>query len=193
MFIDPSGLDNDCGGPCTDFSGYYGDCAMSVSYHKETGDDGNIYDMPDVFISCPSPQPSRPTVGPGKPAPNKGKGAAQCAATALTTDGNGLSLLGDVAGFIPGEKLLGATAGLTAVVATGVASTFNSAVHGDVTGTLAGAAGLQLSVVAPGMKYAGLSFAEAVPVIGTLLNVAVTGNDVWKTIKAFRGCMAGHE
>jgi RHS repeat-associated protein len=40
-FIDPLGLDNDCGGPCTDFTaGTFGDCALNVSYHKETGEDG---------------------------------------------------------------------------------------------------------------------------------------------------------
>jgi RHS repeat-associated protein len=62
-FIDPTGRDNDCGGPCTDFSGYFGDCALNVSYHKVVGEGGILYDMPDVFISCPTPQVSRPFFG----------------------------------------------------------------------------------------------------------------------------------
>src|SRR6185437_11241648 len=53
MFTDPLGLDNDCGGPCTDFTLTFGDCALNVSYHKETGEDGKLYDIPNFFITCP--------------------------------------------------------------------------------------------------------------------------------------------
>jgi RHS repeat-associated protein len=42
MFIDPLGLDNDCGGPCTDLTYNFGDCALQVSYHKEAGLGGGL-------------------------------------------------------------------------------------------------------------------------------------------------------
>ncbi len=51
--VDPLGLDDDCGGPCTPFS--YTDssgCTVYVTYHKEEGPDGEIYDMPDVTTVC---------------------------------------------------------------------------------------------------------------------------------------------
>jgi hypothetical protein len=80
------------------------------------------------------------------------------------------------------------------MVGIGVGSTFNSAVHGDVTGTHAGAAGIQLSALAPAAKYAGISFAESIPGIGTLLNVGVTARDAYHTYQAYQGCRAGqHE
>jgi len=51
--IDPFGLDNDCGGACTPFSYYDGHgCLVTVTYHKETGPDGTIYDIPDVTTNC---------------------------------------------------------------------------------------------------------------------------------------------
>lgn len=116
-----------------------------------------------------------------------------CFSQALSKDGNGWSLLGDAAGFIPGEKLFGATAGVITMVGIGVGSTFNSAVHGDVKGTLAGGAGTQLAAIAPAAKYAGISFAESIPGVGTLLNVGVTARDGFHTYQAWQGCMTGHE
>jgi hypothetical protein len=100
-------------------------------------------------------------------------------------------LLGDAAGFIPGERLLGATGGVIAMVGIGVGSTFNSAVHGDVTGTFAGAAGTQLAAIAPAAKYAGVSLAESIPGIGTILNVGVTARDAYHTYQAYQGCTTG--
>ncbi len=50
--IDPLGLDNDCGGPCTPFSFSYGNCTTYVSYHSETAPWGGSYDVPDIGTFC---------------------------------------------------------------------------------------------------------------------------------------------
>jgi hypothetical protein len=124
-------------------------------------------------------------------APNNGPTTSHCIGQSLR-NGNGTSLALDAAGFIPGEKLLGATAGVVTMVGIGVTSTVNSAMNGDLTGSLSGIAGTQLAAIAPAAKYAGISLAESIPGIGTLLNVGVTARDAYHTYQAYQGCMAGH-
>lgn len=123
--------------------------------------------------------------------PSNGPTTSHCIGQALS-NGNRVSLLLDGAGFIPGEKLLGATAGVVTMVGIGITSTVNSAANGDLTGSLSGIAGTQLAAIAPAAKYAGISLAESIPGIGTLLNVGVTARDAYRTYQAYQGCLAGH-
>jgi hypothetical protein len=51
-YLDPLGLDNDCGGPCTPFSFSDGNCTTYVSYHSETSSTGGSYDIPDFTSFC---------------------------------------------------------------------------------------------------------------------------------------------
>jgi RHS repeat-associated protein len=61
---DPFGMDNDCGGPCVDFSFGFGNCIVNVTYSKVGVDEPNdpnnpgagthktFYDMPSFSGSC---------------------------------------------------------------------------------------------------------------------------------------------
>lgn len=117
-------------------------------------------------------------------------GKSQCAAKALKDNGVALAL--DGAGFIPGEKLLGATGGVITMVGIGISSTVNSAVNGDLAGSLSGVAGTQLAAMAPAAKYAGISLAESIPGIGTLLNLGVTARDASHLYQDYQDCLVGH-
>jgi len=124
-FIDPLGLDNDCGGPCTDFTaGTFGDCALNVSYHKETGEDGKLYDIPDFFITCPTPQASRPLTG-GRTSGRKKPNNKQCTLQRVVSGVRGALNLGlatiKTVALIPAVGGLGATGvGAPAAGALGV-------------------------------------------------------------------------
>jgi RHS repeat-associated protein len=50
--IDPLGLDNDCGGPCTPQLFSYGNCYAAITYHSETAPWGGSYDVPDFSSFC---------------------------------------------------------------------------------------------------------------------------------------------
>jgi RHS repeat-associated protein len=51
--VDPLGLDNDCGGPCTPFVlSSVGNCMTVVNYYKDTGEDGRTYDIPYTTFGC---------------------------------------------------------------------------------------------------------------------------------------------
>ena len=50
--IDPLGLDNDCGGPCTPQLFSYGNCYAVITYHSETAPWGGTYDTPAFNSFC---------------------------------------------------------------------------------------------------------------------------------------------
>ena len=50
--IDPLGLDNDCGGPCTPQLFSYGNCYATITYHSETAPWGGTYDTPAFNSFC---------------------------------------------------------------------------------------------------------------------------------------------
>jgi len=51
--VDPLGLANDCGGPCSDFCYWDSNgCLVCVHYYTVFGQDGTPYDMPEVTIKC---------------------------------------------------------------------------------------------------------------------------------------------
>lgn len=99
---------------------------------------------------------------------------------------NGVSIALDLAGFIPGEGLAGAITQLS----IGIVSTVNSAAHQDASGSFMSIAGIHLTVLAPFAKQAGWSFAKAVPIAGTLLNVVSTGSDLNTARRDYLACMA---
>jgi RHS repeat-associated protein len=109
-----------------------------------------------------------------------------------TAKKNAVALGLDAAGFIPGERLLGATGGVIAMVGIGVVSTANSAIHGDIIGFFGGQAGTLLAAIAPAAKYAGVSAAESIPGIGTAINIGVTARDIYHGQQDYNACMAGH-
>jgi hypothetical protein len=115
------------------------------------------------------------------------KTRAQCAGSALKS--NALALGLDAAAFIPGESL--AAAGVRMGVA--VTATVNSAVHRDVGGSLLGIGSFQIEPVAQAAKYAGVGFAESIPVIGQFIAGAAAVNDLYGTYKDYQACLAGHE
>ena len=139
--------------------------------------------------------PACPTTGTTSNTPsealNNAPTTSHCIGQALS-NGNGTSLALDAAGFFPGEKLLGATAGVVTMIGIGVTSTVNSAINGDLTGSLSGIAGTQLAAIAPAAKYAGISLAESISGIGTLLNIGVTARDAYHAYQGYQSCIAGH-
>ncbi len=51
--VDPLGLDDDCGGPCTSFVlSSVGNCMTVLNYYKGVGEDGQTYDMPYTTSGC---------------------------------------------------------------------------------------------------------------------------------------------
>ena len=128
--------------------------------------------------------------GPLSIAPNNGQLSkqTQCAEQALKKNGValGLDAAGIGAGFLPGGDLVVAGA----QVGIGVASTVNSAVGGDATGSMTAIFGFQLSAMEPAAKWAGMG-ARAIPFLGTALSVASTVRDVAVAYGDYQSCMAG--
>lgn len=196
MFTDPLGLDNDCGGPCTDFTLTFGDCALNVAYHKETGEDGKLYDIPNFFITCPTPQASNPIVGgrsggrPSKSSP-KTVTAAHCAGEALKK--NGVSVALDVIGAIPalGNVVSASAAGARAV--DGIVG-FGSAAYGITTGlkdeapygAISAASGLGFTLAGTALEGS-----KAIPVAGNVLSGLTGLYDIYQGYKTYQQCVAG--
>ena len=113
----------------------------------------------------------------------------QCAQQALAKNGVALALdvAGVGAGFLPGGDLVveGAQIGV------GAASTVNSAIGGDLGGSLTSIFGIQLSALAPAAKWAGVG-ARAVPALGAIFSAAGALNDAYQTYQSYQSCLAGH-
>ena len=107
---------------------------------------------------------------------------ASCTGTALKN--NGVALVLDAAGFIPGESI--AAAGAQTLVAT--ASFMNSAYHKDAIG--AGAAYVGSGVAPLGFiaKEAGFAWAKAIPFAGYIVNGVATAHDLWSTGSELYSC-----
>ncbi len=186
--IDPSGLVVIC-----NERGCY-DCDSNDTACASTGDcvasgtEGCITPENPGNTTTLQTTPSYPSSG-GGGAPNNGmpKTPQQCAGEALKK--NALALGLDAAAFIPGESL--AAAGVRMGVA--VTATVNSAVHQDVGGSLLGIGSFQIEPVAQAAKYAGVGFAESIPVIGQFISGAAAVNDLYGTYKDYQACLAGHE
>jgi len=110
----------------------------------------------------------------------------QCAQQTLAKNALGIGL--DIAGFIPGESL----AVTVAQVGIGTVSAVNSAANGDVTGAFGGIAGVQIAALAPVAKSAGWGMAKSIPGIGTILNMGLTGRDLYNAYADYQSCLAGH-
>ena len=112
-----------------------------------------------------------------------------CLGQALQKNGAALALdlAGVGAGFLPGGDLVveGAQIGI------GAASTVNSAIGGDLGGSLTSIFGLQLSALAPAAKWANLG-ARAVPVLGSVVSAFGAANDALQTYQSYQACVAGH-
>ena len=109
-----------------------------------------------------------------------------CQWDAVTSNGNGVSLLLDAAGFFPGESQIAAGA----QVLVGSASIVNSVVHSDGRGTGLGSTGYVLTVAGAATKGMGLSAAKAIPVAGYFVNGIATARDLWNTWGDVGKCMS---
>jgi len=145
-----------------------------------------------------------PTAAPVQPGPTiiswirgtfSGGGAdTGCFSQAWRKDGNGASLLLDVAGIgaslIPGGGIVKGslqTLALGAQTSVALAGVVNSAAHRQTDMALVGIFGSQIAPLAE----SGLKYAEAVPYVGLLLNGLSTAVDVGNTYRAFRSCQVG--
>jgi hypothetical protein len=97
--------------------------------------------------------------------------------------GLALDAAGVAAGFVPEGSL----AAEVAEISIGAAATVNSAIGGDLGGSLTSIFGIQLSALGPAAKWAGTSV-QAIPVAGALLSAAGALNDLMPSLN----CMAGH-
>ncbi|HTU34692.1 MAG TPA: RHS repeat-associated core domain-containing protein [Candidatus Acidoferrum sp.] len=93
-----------------------------------------------------------------------------------TLEKNGVALTLDAAGYIPGE---GVAVQLTDI-GVGIASTTNSAVKQDATGTFMGIASMHLAALEP--------LGKAVPVVNVIFNTIGTARDLYVTIEDYRAC-----
>jgi RHS repeat-associated protein len=140
-------------------------------------------------------------------ASNNPKTPSQCFSQAFHEDGNGASVLLDLAGigagFIPGGGLVegGVTATRVAFgVQTGltVASTVNSAVYKSAPGVVAGILGGQVSLIGAlttkGLWQLGEDVGKALPIVGVGVNAAAAAYDISQFAKAYNDCITGkHE
>ena len=119
-------------------------------------------------------------------APNNALAVASkiASCTGQSLKNNGVALLLDGAGFIPGESIL--AAGAQTAVAT--ASFINSAYHQDAIG--AGAAYVGSGVAPLGFiaKEAGFAWAKAIPFAGYVVNGVATAHDLWSTGSELYSC-----
>lgn len=99
----------------------------------------------------------------------------------------GLDAAGVAAGFLPGGELVVESA----EIGLGAASTVNSAISGDLTGSLTSIFGIQLSALGPAAKWAGVG-ARAVPVLGSIVSAAGVLNDISQTFQSYQSCTGGH-
>jgi RHS repeat-associated protein len=142
--------------------------------------------LPALFpsnLSCPAELSSLcggidPGMGIGVIWPQLTPLQTQCLLSALRT--NGVSLGLDIAGFIP---FGGGLAHTVTQLGVGAASTVNSAMHGNVGGSLISIAGFHLTALEP--------LATAIPGIGTTLNAVGTGFDLKNVVKDYQTCMSG--
>ena len=123
-----------------------------------------------------------PSNGPQK------KGLLSCGWDAVTSNGNGVSLLLDAAGFIPGESQL--AAGAQTLV--GFASITNSIIHSDGKGAGLGSTGTVLTVTGVAAEGMGMAWAKAIPVAGYFVNGVATARDLWNTGADVATCLNHH-
>ena len=140
-------------------------------------------------------------------APSNGPTRGQCAAQALKSDGNGVSLALDVAGigagFLPGGGLVtgsarAATVAFGAQVGLTAASTGVSVAYKSGPGIVAGILGGQVALTAKSVEAAGeqtaLLFGKSIPIVGVAVSTGALLYDGYQTYKAYAGCLAGvHE
>ena len=104
---------------------------------------------------------------------------------------DGVALGLDAVGFIPGEG----TAAAVAQYGIATASFFNSAYHGDSTGTKLGMAG-GLTAIVSGVQSTmpPAAWAKAIPIVGYIANTAASINDATSAYKhgsqAYNSCMS---
>ena len=114
------------------------------------------------------------------------KGLFSCGWDALTSNGNGVSLLLDAAGFIPGESQL--AAGAQTLV--GFTSIANSIVHSDGTGAGLGSTGTVLTVTGVAAEGMGMAWAKAIPVAGYVVNGVASARDLYNTGSDVAKCLS---
>ena len=110
-----------------------------------------------------------------------------CFWQALSSNGNGVALVLDVAEFIPVTSVV--TAGLQTLL--GSAGTVNSAMNGNTTGALMGIGGIHITAVTPMALDAGGALAKDIPIIGTGYNAVQTGLDLASTAVDYWMCLHG--
>ena len=124
----------------------------------------------------------------GLPSAAQAKKESDCEWESLKKNGAAIGL--DLAGFIPGEKLVGAGFQLVSQVAIGGAAIVNSAWHNDTSGAFRSLGGIDVNIVTASLKEGAVDVGKALPGLGTLLNVYSTGADILQARKDFNACMA---
>ena len=132
-------------------------------------------------------------VAPSKPGQPKPTDCGQILRDARTTVA--LDAAGTFLGAIPGAG----AALVTAQVAVGLAGAANSAYHGDVGGTMAGAGGAQLSGVAAGTETFGFTAAQtfggtvarSLPWIGSAVSGYYFYKNATEALDKYQACKAG--
>ena len=128
---------------------------------------------------------------------------SRCAAQALGSDGNGVSLALDVAGigagFLPGGGLVtgSASAARTAfAVQAGLtaASTVTSVAYKSGPGIIAGILGGQVALTSKLAESIAVDVGKSIPVVGVAVSAGALLYDGYQTYQAYSGCLTGgHE
>jgi len=138
---------------------------------------------PGPFVSDTS------QIGGGGSAPNNPiltSQQIQCIGKVAAKDG--ASLVGDGLGFIPGVTAVKTGIKIGGSLLSSANSTVNgSSTNGRAIGGVGGIIGAQLAL----LSYEGYGLASAVPIVGTIFNIGLTGYDVYSTVQDIKSCMAG--
>lgn len=97
----------------------------------------------------------------------------------------GISIVLDLAGFIPGESQAVALFQLT--IAPG--ALINGAFHGDLFGMSAAGAAYSNTAASQAVKSGGFAATRAIPFVGLAVNGAATYHDVSAAVAAYNRCM----
>lgn len=161
-------------------AGSRGASLFELPLQESRGDDGQAY-------IAPSNTPTR----------------GQCAAQALKSDGNGVSLALDVAGvgagFLPGGGLVtgsarAATVAFGAQVGLTAASTGVSIAYKSGPGIVAGILGGQVALTAKSAEALAVDVGKSIPIVGVAVSAGALLYDGYQTYKAYSGCLTGvHE
>jgi len=189
--VDPLGLHDDCGGPCSGFSYQENGFIVIVSYYVD--DIG--YDEPLIYTYCPAGGPVAVTSGGGagrggktqQSAPSNGPRPG-CVSSALLS--NAVSVGIDAVGLIPEAggvaRFIGDQAGYRGVVADQRGTKIIGA-FGKSASTVNGLANIT-DASGLGLASTALTIVGFIPGAGQIASGASLTLDLYKTYKAVSAC-----